>query len=125
MNKSIRLHLPTILYALLIFTLSSLRNLNAPNLGFDFGDKVYHLLEYCVFGFLLMRSGQDFQGSVKYPLFLLVFLAGTLYAASDEIHQYFVPGRECDVWDFTADVIGILLGQAVYRMILARFRKRE
>jgi VanZ family protein len=124
MNKSVRLHLPTILYVLLIFIVSSLRGFDAPDLGFDFGDKVCHVLEYGVFGFLLMRSGQGLQDRIPYPLFLIVLLTGALYAASDEIHQYFVPGRECDALDFAADAIGIALGQTVYWMILMRFRKQ-
>ncbi|MBU4129066.1 VanZ family protein, partial [bacterium] len=31
-----------------------------------------------------------------------------LYALSDEIHQFFVPGREFDLWDLVADSLGIV-----------------
>jgi VanZ family protein len=33
----------------------------------------------------------------------------------DEFHQYFVPNRTLSFWDFTADVIGILLGIGLAR----------
>ena len=33
-----------------------------------------------------------------------------LYAASDELHQYFVPGRSCEVRDVALDVLGALAG---------------
>ncbi len=123
MKKNIQVHLPTLLFAVLIFVLSSIPDLDAPDLGFDFNDKIYHLMEYLIFGFLLSRSGRDFRDRVKYPLFVMVLFAGTLYAASDEIHQYFVPGRECDVRDFAADVAGIVLGFAGYWIIARHFRK--
>ena len=33
-----------------------------------------------------------------------------LYAISDEIHQYFVPGRSCEIRDVFIDLCGILSG---------------
>ena len=41
---------------------------------------------------------------------LLVFLAVAIYGASDEWHQYFVPGRSCEFGDWLADVVGGGLG---------------
>lgn len=35
-----------------------------------------------------------------------------LYAASDELHQYFVPGRAALVGDVVIDALGILPGVA-------------
>jgi VanZ family protein len=32
-----------------------------------------------------------------------------LYGATDEIHQYFVPSRSCDIFDWFADATGALL----------------
>ena len=40
----------------------------------------------------------------------LAFLAGALYAVSDEFHQSFVPGRSCEIRDMTIDSAGVLLG---------------
>lgn len=36
--------------------------------------------------------------------------AGILYAASDELHQYFVPGRACQLRDVVIDGLGVLIG---------------
>jgi len=41
---------------------------------------------------------------------LLSILAGALYAASDELHQLFVPGRRASVWDWCIDMAGVILG---------------
>jgi VanZ family protein len=37
-------------------------------------------------------------------------MIGALYGISDEIHQYFVPGRVMDWTDAVADTCGIALG---------------
>jgi len=47
----------------------------------------------------------------------------TLYGASDELHQAFVPGRFPDVWDLVADSLGAFAGAAVIALVL-RSRRR-
>lgn len=42
-----------------------------------------------------------------------------LYAATDELHQYFVPGRVCSFWDFFFDSLGALTGVILYRISTA------
>ncbi len=37
-------------------------------------------------------------------------LAAVLYSVSDEIHQYFVPGRACRIFDVGVDSLGALTG---------------
>lgn len=114
-----RFHLPVILYALLIFILSSQSRLKPPDLGFNAEDKVAHFLEYGLFGWLLLRSfSQLFSTNLK--IFTFVFIAGTLYAASDEIHQLYVPGRLGSFGDFLADSLGILFAIAIYYLIQKR-----
>ena len=53
-------------------------------------------------------------------------LIGLAYAASDEIHQYFVPGRSSDAGDWLADALGVGAGcLLVYRVLSGRLRYRE
>ena len=47
----------------------------------------------------------------------LPWLIGTAYAVTDEFHQYFVPGRSCEVRDMLIDSCGVLVGV----LIVARF----
>ena len=113
-----------LLYALLIFTLSAIPQI-APSFGFKFEDKILHFIEYGVFSFLLFMafftSGKE---SLKKHVFLLSSLIGIAYAASDELHQKFVPGRSCDVFDFLADSLGILVIQICIWLYLKRKRDR-
>ena len=41
---------------------------------------------------------------------LLSILGSALYAASDELHQLYVPGRNASVCDWFIDMAGVLLG---------------
>jgi VanZ family protein len=113
MKAFLRRYRAALAYASLIFLLSSIPTLKSPDIGISFEDKIYHAIEYAVFGFLLQR-GADATGRRSAKLFLLVFAAGVCYAATDEIHQWFVPGRQCDFFDFLSDAAGVLAGQAVF-----------
>ncbi len=45
-----------------------------------------------------------------YRRHLLVFVAVSLFGATDEWHQFFVPGRSCELGDWVADSVGGGLG---------------
>ncbi len=47
-----------------------------------------------------------------------------LYAVSDELHQFFVPGRSFQLVDILVDTLGILLGAAVMYLIMKIIKKR-
>jgi len=107
-------------YALLIFAVSAIPQIPPP-LAFKWGDKVLHFIEYSIFSFLLFlsffTSGKEF---FKKNVFLLSSFIGIIYGLSDEIHQKFVPGRNCDVFDFLADCLGIIFIQLVIWLYLKR-----
>jgi len=104
-----------VVYAALIFFFSSRPTL-PPGLGFEFfpwQDKVAHLAEYALLCWLLIRA---FHFSEKFSVVNAVSAAVILsvfYAMSDEIHQAFVPPRQCDYFDFLADSIGVAIS-AIY-----------
>ena len=53
----------------------------------------------------------------------LAFCAGTIYAASDEIHQLFVPGRSGLFTDVLIDSAGALVGAIFVLVICKAFEK--
>jgi VanZ family protein len=72
-------------------------------------DKLLHLAEYSALGLLLFHAlGTGGRPPVRAAA--LALLLASLYGASDEIHQYFVPDRSCDVFDWMADTAGGALG---------------
>jgi VanZ family protein len=69
-------------------------------------------------------AGMDVAGvdAVRIPLMrTLAWAAGTVYAATDELHQSFVAGRNGSMFDVCLDSVGVLVGVAV---VWAVSRKR-
>jgi VanZ family protein len=102
----VNLWLPVVLWAGLIFTLSAVPSLDT---GLGTWDlvvrKLAHLAEYAVLGGLLQRAlGRE-------PLALLL---GSAYAATDEIHQTFVAGRQGSPLDWLLDTAGVAAGVLLY-----------
>ncbi|OGB68234.1 MAG: hypothetical protein A2Y94_15970, partial [Caldithrix sp. RBG_13_44_9] len=103
-----RYHLPVIILAVGLFILSSIPQLNPPDLGFKIQDKFYHFVFYAVFGYLVARSFFLLKFSQLFQRYYLVFaiVFSAVYGLSDEIHQYYIPGRFCSLGDFAADGLG-------------------
>ena len=108
----IRLWLPVLAWATLIFALSSVPDLGTGLGGWDLVlRKLAHAGEYAVLGVLLLRA----TGRSGLALAL-----GTLYAAGDEIHQAFVPGRAGRPLDVAIDVLGLACGIYLWQSIQSR-----
>lgn len=56
--------------------------------------------------------------------FVLSFLAGSLYAVTDEIHQRFVPGRSCQLTDMALDSCGVAFGIFLFCILYFIFTKK-
>jgi len=84
---------------------------------FPHSDKVSHFIEYAILGFLLIRAFSFSNTKLKVTnLRLIAVLLAILYGITDEIHQYFVPGRFADILDLLSDSIGAIVGQFLYRI---------
>lgn len=80
--------------------------------------KSAHFLEYSALGaalyFGLSGVGKD---KARGRRFIISAVSGGLYAVSDEVHQYFVPGRACMVTDVLIDTCGAAFGAAFMLLI--------
>jgi VanZ family protein len=98
----LNLWLPVLFWAALIFTFSSI-----PSLGTGLGTwdlvlrKLGHAVEFAVLGALVYRALR------REPLAILL---GSAYAATDEIHQAFVSGRQGSPVDWLIDTLGGIAG---------------
>ncbi|HEX2044603.1 MAG TPA: VanZ family protein [Gaiellaceae bacterium] len=94
--------LPVVVWAGLIFALSSVPSLDT---GLGTWDvvlrKCAHAAEYAVLGGLLERALR------REPL---AILAGSAYAVTDELHQSFVSGRQGSPFDWLIDAVGVVAG---------------
>jgi VanZ family protein len=111
LTRLLTVWLPVVAWAAVIFTLSSIPSLST---GLGTWDTILrkgaHLTEYAVLGGLLYRAlGRE-------PLALAV---GIAYAATDELHQYFVRGRHASPVDVAIDAVGVAAGMLIW------LRRRE
>ena len=87
-------------------------------------DKLAHA---SVFGLLALVLDWSLRRSAPglpmYRRHLWVFVLVSLYGLSDEWHQAFVPGRDCDGLDWLADTIGAALGLALVSLPLVFTRR--
>ena len=116
-RRSIWRWVPAIADAALIFILSAQPNLHLaaePDLDFIL-HKVAHLIVYAVLGWLVARA---IDGPTRSPRFLVAatLLLCVAYAATDELHQSFVPGRGPSPRDVVIDAAGASLGLLGYRL---------
>jgi len=108
----VRYWLPPVLYAAFIFFLSSVPG-GKYHYPFSSADKVLHLMEYSVLGYLIARAfGCNSSG--KKRLFIRSFVICLLYGLSDEFHQWFVPYRVVSFMDMLANGTGSLLAIGIY-----------
>ena len=71
--------------------------------------KIAHFCMYATLGALFVLTSLFYE--LKWTFhFVVPWIFGTLYAASDEIHQAFVPGRGPLVSDVLLDSVGVLFG---------------
>jgi VanZ family protein len=103
--------LPVVIWAALIFTISSVPSLDS---GLGLWDtvlrKIAHVGEYAVLGALLYRAVRREPAAI---------LLGSLYAVTDEVHQSFVAGRHGSPLDWLIDTAGVVLG-----VVLLSWRSR-
>ena len=88
------------------------------SIGINGIDKFFHTVEYFILAYLLVRAIARSSENQNYKfIFIVAVIAASLYGASDEFHQRFVPGRSCDIFDLMFDVFGSCLGAwlAVYK----------
>jgi VanZ family protein len=106
------------IYWTTLLVLTSLPGNDLPD--FNVSDKLEHFLAFSVLAALLYLSlflQGKYQKLKKYSSSFTLLIVGT-YAALDELHQLFIPGRDCDFLDWMADFTGALAGVLIIVVIL-------
>jgi VanZ family protein len=73
--------------------------------------KSAHFAEYFIFSVLLFRAVRGPQRGWQLRWALLAVAIVAAYSASDEFHQWFVPGRQASPWDSLLDTFGAVIAQ--------------
>jgi VanZ family protein len=94
--------LPVVVWAGVIFALSSIPSLNSGLGTWDYVlRKCAHMTEYAILAVLVWRA----SGSYRWA-----FAVAVAYACTDELHQTFVHGRHGSPVDVGIDAVGALVG---------------
>ena len=83
--------------------------------------KLAHFTEYTFLGILLRLCMESWFGHRKlaaHTLPLISFLAGTFYAATDELHQILIDGRSGQFVDVLVHACGVLFGVILGAMLI-------
>ena len=114
MRSFLKYWIPLYIYAGFIFYFSSMPK-PLLEIAIPHFDKVLHICEYAIFGFLASRAFKNSSRKVFFENFkILAVLVSIIYGISDEYHQSFVSERQFSVFDMMADGIGGIFGVFVY-----------
>ncbi len=121
-NKKWMVYFPLFIYWLILFVATTLPAQDLPKTGVS--DKIEHFLAYLILSVLLNLTVmfQNKYSGLKKKAWLYTLIVCLIYAALDEIHQLFIPGRDCDIFDWLSDSSGVLLGLGFVRLIINYFR---
>jgi len=108
-----------IIWMVLIFILSSIGDFS-PVTGDDYQrtdlvSSIVHVVLYVILTFLLIRAFIS-SGVKKKKAVAYAFIVAVLYGITDEVHQYFVPGREMHLGDWLMDTIGAFIVVSFYKI---------
>ncbi len=84
--------------------------------------KAAHLTEYAILAILLCRAVEQSRHLGHGKSVAVALVIATLYAASDEFHQSFVPTRTASIRDVMIDSCGAMLGLLVFWIIRSMAR---
>ncbi len=148
-NKAKIFLILSVLYAAMIFYLSSRSDIGIPtsffkipllytirdifenaglhfvidlvNYSYDQKDKVAHIFLYFGLGFLLHLTFKNSENLIlrKYAAIFAIIL-GIVYGITDELHQSYVPGRTANVHDLLADGIGVTIAQILFILLVLK-----
>ena len=112
------------LYMMFIFILSSI-----PGQAFEpilISSIITNLLHIPLFGllaFLWMKAFDNKKVALNKAIIYTVIIT-IVYAAFDEFHQSFVPGRDASIGDLFLDTLGCIVGIYIYSIIKLASVKR-
>jgi hypothetical protein len=109
----------TILIAIVIFLFSSISSPIGEKTGLNLAS-FYHFGVFFMFTFFLLLAIKN--GKLNTKTILMILFLSLIYAASDEFHQLFVPGRFADIKDVMIDFAGSILSVIILK-ILEKFNK--
>lgn len=84
-------------------------------------DKIVHIFLFSPFAYLLLRFKYQTVEFNKKREYLLTGFYGIIYAFITELLQFYVfIGRSGNIYDFIADIIGVIIGVLIFNYFVNR-----
>ena len=118
----------TIIIAIIIFYLSTLTFAPSDPSGISLTSVLYHIFAFFFLALFLLLA--LLAGKTNKKLAISAIIITILYGISDEVHQFFVPGRAMALTDVFYDTFGIIFATTLYlafinyRLKSKKYRKR-
>jgi VanZ family protein len=121
-HKKKLVYIPLIIYWIILLTATSLPGKDVPD--FHVSDKIEHFSAYCILTIFLTFTVllQNKYKFLKRHAFILTWVMVAIYGALDELHQLYIPGRSCDILDWTADASAAFFGVLIVYFIVKGVR---
>ncbi len=108
--------LPAVIWALIIMALTSYPKLSVPDFDFNAMDKVAHFAVYFILALLVTRAMVQGKTKINNHIFFQSLIINSCFGLFDELHQIPIPGRVGDIFDLSADILGILFALFVFKI---------
>ncbi|MFH1196848.1 MAG: VanZ family protein [bacterium] len=109
-NKITLIYIALGIYWIALFIFTTIPSESMPSIGIS--DKFEHFGAYFLLSSLFLLSAQlqnKYYFLSNKPIFYTIIII-LVYGAFDELHQMLVPGRDCNIWDWTANLLGVIAG---------------
>lgn len=91
--------------------------------GTEVTDAVGHIIINAILALLWCWTISLYTTTVK--MTRIVLFGGIIWCFGAELSQFFVPGRGASLLDLVANIVGVLIGLMIYRLLLQRrFRQK-
>ncbi len=122
--------LPGIIWAFIIALLTLLPGCYIPKvtslLDWLSPDKLVHLFLFGIFVILYIEGfSRQMQQAVlrKYAVGFSMLIGMVFAVLTEAMQKYIIPGRNGNIYDFLADLLGLLLGYMLWRLIRRNGKK--
>ncbi len=105
-----------------IFYMSAQEADPVPSISFPLKAIAYHM---GIFFLLALSCMIAMSKGRNYDFVFFAFLFSIFYALTDELHQYFVPGRYLSLADVLLDWIGIVFALIIYSIFIEGSRLKQ
>ena len=120
-KKVLLVYIPLVLYWIILLLATSLPDSAVPTTAVS--DKILHFTAYFVLGVLLnlTLAFQNKYRLLKNKSVTATLILGSMYGIFDEVHQYFIPGRSMELFDFMADFSGLVLAVVFVILLMKHY----